>query len=76
MRCKECLNIVKHPTKKTKMLQICGKCRDLKTGIKYSTMSHFAIQYTVKSCLETNLETGCTREAFASFPQVSEEDTP
>jgi len=22
-----------------------------------------------------NLETGCTREAFASFPQVSEEDT-
>ena len=52
MRCKECLNIVKHPTKKTKMLQICGKCRDLKTGIKYSTMSHFAIQYTVKSCLD------------------------
>ena len=24
----------------------------------------------------TNLETGYTREAFASFPQVSEEDTP
>ena len=29
---------------------------------------------TDKTCL-TNLETGYTREAFASFPQVSEEDT-
>ena len=27
-------------------------------------------------CLETSLEIEYTREAFASFPQVSEEDTP
>jgi hypothetical protein len=27
MRCKVCLKIVRHPAKKTKVLQVCGYCQ-------------------------------------------------
>jgi len=29
MRCKTCLRTVRHPTKKTKVLQVCGYCRKM-----------------------------------------------
>ena len=29
MRCKTCLKTVRHPTKKTRVLQVCGYCRKM-----------------------------------------------
>jgi len=35
MRCKACLKIVRHPTKKTRVLQVCGYCQKMSlAGIK------------------------------------------
>jgi len=31
MRCKVCLKIVRHPAKKTKVLQVCGHCQKNQT---------------------------------------------
>jgi len=29
MRCKACLKTVRHPTKRTKVLQVCGCCQKM-----------------------------------------------
>jgi len=32
MRCKQCLKVVRHPSKNSKINQICGLCRKLFLG--------------------------------------------
>ena len=29
MRCRACLRVVRHPTKKTRVLQVCGNCQKM-----------------------------------------------
>jgi hypothetical protein len=33
MRCKQCLQVIRHPCRESKIIQICGVCRKLMVSV-------------------------------------------